>query len=107
MSILSLISNETGIALNRLTLIVQTADFRYKSYTIPKRAGGVRLIQHPARELKFLQRWVVEHILNYAHVHTAATAYRKPANVRNNAAIHANGRFFLKLDFAEFFPSIT
>jgi hypothetical protein len=106
MSILSLISNETGIALNRLTLIVQTADFRYKSYTIPKRTGGNRLIQHPARELKFLQHWVIEHIFIYARVHRAATAYFKNASVRKNALIHSQGRFFLRVDFSDFFSSI-
>lgn len=107
MNILTLVSNETGISLERLSLITRTADFRYKSYTIPKRTGGNRPIQHPARELKFLQRWVIEHILVCAPVHSAATAYFKDASVMKNAMIHLKGRFFLKIDFVDFFSSIT
>jgi RNA-directed DNA polymerase len=106
MSILTRISQETGIPQNLLSLIVRSADHRYKSYTIPKASGGVRLIQHPARELKFLQRWVVSGIFKYAPIHSAATAYRRNASIRNNATIHVSGRFFLKIDFENFFASI-
>jgi RNA-directed DNA polymerase len=85
---------------------VRTANHRYKSYNIAKRSGGLRLIQHPARELKFLQRWVVSKIFIHAKVHQTATAYKTGASARRNAEIHARARFFLKLDFEDFFSCI-
>jgi RNA-directed DNA polymerase len=106
MSILTRISSESGIPLAFLSLVARTTDHRYKLYTLPKVSGGHRLIQHPAREMKFLQRWVISQIFGHAPVHPAATAYRQGTSVRNNAALHAHGRFFLKLDFEDFFPSI-
>jgi RNA-directed DNA polymerase len=106
MSILSRISAETGIPLAFLVLVARTSDHRYKRYSIPKVSGGERVIHHPAREVKFLQRWVISHIFSHAPVHPSATAYRRGNSVRNNAVLHARGRFFLKLDFEDFFPSI-
>jgi len=106
MSILTRISAESSIRLDFLSVVVRTADHRYKFYTVPKVSGGERVIQHPAREVKFLQRWIVSNVLSYAPVHPAATAYRRGTSVRNNALLHAQGRFFLKLDFENFFPSI-
>jgi len=106
MTILDTISTETRIPIDHLRLIVRTADHRYKLYTIPKRAGGVRLIEHPARELKFLQRWIVSNIFSHAKIHDTATAYHIGASARRNAELHTTARYFLKLDFEEFFPSI-
>jgi RNA-directed DNA polymerase len=106
MTILERISAESSIPLALLSLVVRTADHRYKVYTIPKVSGGERVIQHPAREVKFLQRWVVSNIFRYAPIHLTAMAYRRGRNVRDNAIRHAQSRFFLKLDFEDFFPSI-
>jgi RNA-directed DNA polymerase len=106
MSILDLISKETGVPVEQLLQIVLTADHRYKAYPLSKRSGGVRVIHHPARELKFLQRWLVSNVFSHAEVHPAATAYRTGASVLKNAAVHSGSRFFLKIDFENFFPSI-
>lgn len=106
MKILTLIENETRIPASELALIVRSANHRYKSYTIPKKTGGVRLIQHPARELKFLQRWIVEKIFSRVPIHAAETAYQRGSKISTNAEMHKNSRYFLKMDFEDFFPSI-
>lgn len=107
MTILSIISAETSLPENYLRLVVRTADHRYKSYTVQKPSGGLRTILHPARELKFLQRWVASRVLVATDIHVAATAYHKGATIAFNAALHKQGAFFLKIDFQDFFPSIT
>jgi RNA-directed DNA polymerase len=107
MTVLSIISAETNLPDNYLTLVVRTADHRYKSYTVQKPSGGLRTILHPARELKFLQRWVASRVLVAADIHVAATAYHKGASIGFNAGLHKLGAFFLKIDFEDFFPSIT
>lgn len=90
-----------------LMRIISTAPARYKQYTIPKRHGGVRVIAQPSRELKALQRYVLDFKLSAFPIHSAATAYIKGRNIRSNAAVHQRNRVILKLDFENFFPSIT
>lgn len=87
--------------------VAVTASHRYKSYQIPKRTGGMRTIHHPSRELKLFQGWLVDNVLNRLPVHGAAAAYRKGANVRKHAIIHVTQDYLLRIDFENFFPSIT
>lgn len=90
-----------------LMRIIITAPARYKQYTIPKRRGGLRLIAQPSRELKALQRYLLEYKLTAFPIHSAATAYIKAQNILQNATTHKGNRVILKLDFENFFPSIT
>jgi retron-type reverse transcriptase len=86
--------------------ILQNAQYRYKVYQIPKRNGGKRTIAQPTPELKALQRWVVQNILDKCPIHPAAKAYRSKTSILSNAEPHKANRFLLKLDFENFFPSI-
>jgi len=91
-----------------LLKLVRSAPRRYKVYAIPKRTPGkLRIIAQPAKEVKALQYWVLEHFLKQFTVHEAATGYREGLNIADNARPHVSGRFLLKLDFTDFFPSIT
>jgi hypothetical protein len=89
-----------------LLRIISTAPARYKHYTIPKRRGGVRLIAQPSRELKAIQRYILETKLSTLPVHAAATGYIKGQNILQNAEHHRGNRVILKLDFIDFSPSI-
>jgi len=89
-----------------IAVVARTASHRYKSYLVKKKTGGYRTINHPARELKLLQRWLVENSLSSLPVHKSATAYKKGASIYRNAALHRARNFILKVDFADFFPSI-
>ena len=83
----------------------------YHSFTIPKRSGGRRKIDAPQealmtalRNLKTLFEEFMP--LNY---HTAAFAYIKGRSATDVARRHqkAENRWFLKLDFSNFFGSTT
>jgi RNA-directed DNA polymerase len=87
--------------------LLRTASFRYKTYYIPKRGGGQREIHHPSKSLKSVQRWLLRHILMKLPVHTAAMAYIPGRSIANNARVHSNSRFLLRMDFTNFFPSIS
>jgi hypothetical protein len=90
-----------------LTKLIRSAPRRYKVYEIPKRAPGqFRIIAQPAREVKALQYWVMRQFLNQFPVHSAATGYRHGQGIADNVRPHLNGRFLLKLDFKDFFPSL-
>jgi retron-type reverse transcriptase len=88
--------------------IIRSAPYRYKVYEITKKDGvGKRTIAQPARELKAIQYWVMANVLRKLPIHRAAMAYRRHRNISANAAKHASNRFLLKLDFKDFFHSIT
>lgn len=98
-----------AIPLSRRELIkvIRSAPKRYKVYKIPKRTPGeFRTIAQPAREVKNLQYWVMRQILSKLPIHNAATAYRCGKSIADNARPHASGKYLLKLDFKDFFPSI-
>jgi RNA-directed DNA polymerase len=101
-----LIAEESGLERSFIEKLARSASHRYKAYVIPKRTGGERIIQHPSRQLKFLQRWLVERVFRAFLIHPAATAYKSGASVRNNAMFHASSNYLLRLDFENFFPSI-
>lgn len=91
-----------------LALLVLTAPTRYKEHHIQKRGGrGQRLISQPTAELKLVQRWLVERELHPLPVDRHATAYRPNTSIQNHVEPHRNSRFLLKLDFKDFFPSLT
>jgi hypothetical protein len=57
--------------------------------------------------LKAVQRYVVDSVLGDLPVHPAAVAYVKGKNIRDNAAAHKSARVLLKLDFENFFHSLS
>ena len=92
---------------DELLRLIRSAPYRYKVFHIPKRIPGqFRTIAQPAREVKALQYWVMKNVLKRFDVHPAATAYRKDLSIADNARPHARGRFLLKMDFKDFFPSL-
>ncbi len=90
-----------------LLRIIATAPARYKQYNIPKRRGGVRTIAQPSREVKALQYYLLENKLSAFPIHASATGYIKTQNILQNAQHHQHSRVIMKLDFVDFFPSIT
>jgi RNA-directed DNA polymerase len=97
---------ETGLAEGDLVRLIETAPKRYKLFDIPKRSGGIRTIAQPAREVKLLQRILIDKLLSTLPIHDAARAYREGYSIRQNAATHAGSGPILKMDFVDFFPSI-
>ncbi len=92
---------------HELIVLIATAPSRYKVHYIEKRGGrGLREIAQPTNEIKFLQRMLVKHELATLPIHDAAVAYRAGLSIADHARPHAHGRYLLKLDFKDFFPSI-
>ncbi|WP_198174307.1 retron St85 family RNA-directed DNA polymerase [Mesorhizobium xinjiangense] len=106
MSIIDILSFESGLEATTVERIIRNAPLRYKTYQIPKRSGGSRTISQPAREVKVLQRALSDVLLRVLPVHEAATAYRPEMSIKDNALRHAGDGPILKMDFKDFFPSI-
>lgn len=83
------------------------ASWKYKVYYISKRNNkGKRLIAQPRKEIKEIQRKVIDIFLSKININQAAFAYVKERNILNHAERHKNNKFLLKLDFKDFFYSI-
>lgn len=97
----------TPFSEHELVTLIATAPFRYKTHYIEKRRGrGRREISQPTRELKFLQRILVNHELVNLPIHEVAVGYRQGYSIYDHAQPHASARYLLKLDFKNFFPSL-
>ena len=105
--LIDVLAKLSGIAPERINFIASTADKRYKEYSIPKTSGGNRKIEHPSRELKAIQRWIVSSIFAKFPIHSSATAYKAGGGVRVNAELHRRTSYTSRYDFAGFFPSFS
>ena len=86
---------------------ISNAPISYKVYSIPKKNGGRRTIAHPAKKLKKAQRELLSLLEKDLQIHQSAFAYIKGKNIINNAELHKNNKYLLKLDFYDFFNSIS
>ena len=101
------LQSSLGVSDYLLNRLVQRAPHSYKVYTIAKRSGGLRTIAQPAKETKFIQHWLIENIFSQLPVHECASAYKVGASIKKNANAHKSNSYVTKLDFKDFFPSIT
>mgnify|MGYP002071736256 CR=1 FL=1 len=89
-----------------ITLATKSRSF-YKRFSIPKKSGGVRVIYHPSRELKAIQRWILHGILNNLAPSDSATAFSIKKGLIHNVEPHSLNRYFICIDLEDFFPSIS
>jgi len=92
---------------NFLKTLYSSPSNHYKVFKIPKRSIGFRVIAQPTKNIKNYQRKIVEALEPFISIHSAATAYKKNQGIKENALIHKNSEFLLKLDLEDFFNSIT
>ncbi|QRM22266.1 retron St85 family RNA-directed DNA polymerase [Burkholderia pseudomallei] len=87
--------------------VVRQGPSRVKTLRIEKSTPGkFRIISRPSAELEILQRWLVLRFFEKMEVHDSAMAFRRGRSILTNAQAHARSRFFVRVDFSNFFPSI-
>lgn len=108
------LSNYTGVSVQLLRSLVQREEpVDYKVFLLAKGAGrkgnrrGYRVIAVPRLELKAVQRWICDHILNHQRVHPAGTAYRPESNLLDAVKPHLGCKWLIKLDLQAFFDSVS
>lgn len=82
-------------------------DRLYKQISIPKRSGGIRILNVPPIALKEIQRWILDNILYKVQPEPCATGFMPNKSIISNAAPHLKKKYVLKMDIKDFFPSIT
>lgn len=73
---------------------------------LPKRSGGVRLLEIPKAQLCAIQRRVLHRLLEYVPPHEAAHGFRERHSCVTNARPHVGHAVVLRMDLADFFGSI-
>lgn len=107
MHIEQVIVRDLQVPKNLINEAISGARTRVKKFTIPKKSGGFREIYHPSKKLKVLQYWLMHRVFSEIPVNDAAMAYREGISVLHNAKAHSGNRYFLRMDFKDFFPSIS
>lgn len=106
-SIIDFLCNTLDMHHNSVEYLINNAPDRYKVYKIPKRkAGEFRVIAQPTKELKLVQKLILDKILHGYMCNECATAYIKGKGIKDNLLPHLDSKFLLKMDFKDFFPSI-
>ena len=96
-------------------LYVIPEDDKYRTFTIPKRAGGEREIKAPNSHLKVLQGRLATLLqdcfeeLYSADARSSALShgFRRGHSILTNASNHGNKRYVFNIDLEGFFPSIN
>lgn len=84
------------------------SDEHYKIFEILKRdKNNKRKIASPSKELKAIQRWILNNYLYSIKVSKNANGFVKGKGIKQNAIVHLNKPFLLSIDIKDFFPSIS
>jgi retron-type reverse transcriptase len=77
-------------------------------YTVITNKGKkARLIQAPERQLKFIQRLILDRIIPHVPVNSAAHGFVTDRGIVSNAQRHLGQKVVVNIDLRNFFPSIT
>ena len=79
----------------------------YTIWTIPKRSGGTRKLHAPKPITAWVQRWILQNILERLPVSAAAHGFVKGRSIVTNAACHVGRELVVSIDLQEFFPSVS
>ena len=79
----------------------------YRYRWMKKRDGAARLLEIPKATLKQMQRKILVEILGVLPVHPSAHGFCTGRSIATNALPHCGKSIVLRLDLADFFPSVT
>ena len=101
------LSEKLEISIRHLIYFASNKEKFYISFDIPKRNKLPRTIEAPFKQLKFIQRKILNKILYNYPIHKNAFGFVPKKSIKDNAEKHINSRIILKLDLKDFFPTIT
>lgn len=87
--------------------IVKDKESNYSSYNIQKKDGGLRLIENPSKELKEIQRQLLDQLLRYIKIDKNVHGFVEGRGIYTNASLHTGAVCVVHLDLKDFFHSIT
>lgn len=79
---------------------------RYRSFEIPKRGGGMRVISAPTDDIRAWQDAVLPLLMQTYQPHPSAHGFLFGRSVTSNARDHVGAHHVLNVDLKDFFPSV-
>lgn len=79
----------------------------YKRHVIPKKNKKLRILDEPLPNLKEIQYWILNNILNKIKISRYAKAYTSGRNIKDHVKYHKSQKMVLTLDIKDFFTNIT
>ena len=89
-----------------LEMAIRLSAVKCRRIKIPKKDGGFRVAFQPAATLKPILAWLNAKILALLPVSPLAIAFRPRLSILDNANSHKDSLYSVRLDLADFFPSI-
>lgn len=96
-----------GISPLQLRLFISNKRKAYSIFRLPKKRGGFRLIAAPSKNMKLVQRWILDNILYKLNPGEYAHGFIPKKSIITNASVHVGQELVLGIDIKDFFPSIT
>lgn len=98
-----------GISLkNLMGLTFGQSDKLYQERIIPKKhSEAVRTLRVPNVSLRYIQKWILEMVLDHMHVSDHAHGFVRERSILTNASVHVQKRCVYNTDIRDFFPSIS
>ena len=100
------LANKLNFSESYLHEIANHADKFYYTYYIEKKNGKERQIDSPSIEIKGIQRWIKDEILEKVILPNCIHGFRKNHSVRTNAMPHLGRTYVYCIDIKDFFPTI-
>ncbi|MDP0930236.1 reverse transcriptase family protein [Paracoccus onubensis] len=96
-----------GVKYELLAEIAHEPHRFYRTFTIPKRSGGIRCIDTPRPILLNIQRWIFKEVLSKLNASENAHGFERNRSIITNARVHVGNAELLKIDIKNFFPSVA
>lgn len=100
------LSQLMGVTRDFLVSVESASGYHYRKFELKKRSGGTRMIEAPRSALKQAQRWILYNVLAKVPIHRAAKGFARGISIRDHGEVHLGASRILRMDFADFFPSI-
>lgn len=99
------IATYLGTTEKRLDYLARAA--RYRSFEIPKRSGGTRVIEAPPKEIRIFQRQIAKALNTLYRPTSGAHGFVAGRSILTNAGPHVGQGLILNIDFKDFFHTFT
>jgi RNA-directed DNA polymerase len=105
------LSKSIGIDLNKLRFLSYSRKVsqysHYIRFKLVKKSGGFRNISAPTKQLKEVQYWILNNILNKIKIDDNVHGFTKNKSIVTNAQNHVNSDVIINIDLENFFPTIN
>ena len=93
---------------DKIENILSKKNNQYKTFSIPKKSGGKRIINQPLGELFTIQKEIsLLLLINKLDIVDVSHAFESKKSIVTNALKHVNKKIVLNIDFKDFFTNIT